>query len=152
MDWSAISLEIIFGSIKTGIMITAILIPIMIAVELIKETKILDRAASILQPVMRVFNLPKEGALPLLAGFFFGIAYGSGLIISLSKDGNLNKNDMMRIGIFFAFCHGMIEDPLIFAAIGASWWIIIVIRICLAIVITIIICRIPRFSRHKGYK
>jgi hypothetical protein len=149
MNVPAILIEILRGAIKTTIIITAVLIPLMTGLEIIKDGKVLNKVASVTQPIMRLFTLPKEGAFPLFAGILFGIAFGSGLIISFSREGNLNKRDMMLICVFLAICHGMIEDPLIFAAIGASWWVIIVIRILLAFTTMLLICRIPFFSRTR---
>lgn len=142
MDYLDVFTEILNSSIKTIVLITSIIIPMMIVIELMKATQVLDKAASIFHPAMKFVFLPKEGAFPLLAGFLFGISYGSGLIISFSKSGNLNKKDLMFICIFLAVCHGIIEDPLIFAAIGAAWWFIVVIRISLAVIILVVISRI----------
>lgn len=75
MDLLEIFLEIIHGGIKIAVIITAILLSMMIGVEVIKEAKLFDKIASIFQPVIKIFNLPKEAIFPLLAGFFFGIAY-----------------------------------------------------------------------------
>lgn len=142
MDWQAIFWEIIQGGSKTVMMIVIILLPLMIGIELVKDAKLLDKAVSVIQPVMKVFTLPKEGAFPLLAGIFFGITYGSGVILPFAKDGSLTKRDMMLICIFLAICHGMIEDPLIYAAIGAKWWVVVVTRVSLAVITMLVISRV----------
>lgn len=135
MDWFSILQEIIYGVGKIMVLITAILLLLMIGLELIKEIKLLDRAANVIQPLMRLLNLPKEGAYPLLAGFFLGITYGSGVILAFANDGDLKKKDIILLCVFLAICHGMIEDTMIFAAIGAEWWILVVIRVTLAVII-----------------
>jgi len=143
MNWFDIFLQIITVSGKTILIITIILVPFMVILELIRDARILDRAASFINPVMKLFNLPKEGAFPLLAGVLFGITYGSGIIIPYGRSGELSKRDMTLIGIFLAICHGMIEDTLIFVAIGAKWWILVVIRVVFAIIAMIIASRLP---------
>lgn len=142
MDWTAIFKEILHGGIKTSLMIVGILMPLMIALELIKDAKLLDKAAAFLRPVMRLFTLPPDGAYPMLAGVFFGISYGSGVILSFAENGGLHTRDLQLIGIFLAICHGMIEDPLVFAALGANWWIIVAVRFGLGIVAMLLLSRI----------
>ncbi|HPA13922.1 MAG TPA: hypothetical protein PKV75_01495 [Desulfobacterales bacterium] len=135
MDWFSILQEIICGVCKIMVLITAILLLLMIGLELIKEIKLLDRAAAVIQPLMRVLDLPKEGAYPMLAGIFLGITYGSGVILAFTNDGSLKKKDIILLCVFLAICHGMIEDTMIFAAIGAKWWVLVVIRVSFAFII-----------------
>ena len=142
MEWLSIGREILFGSVKTMLVITAILMPLMVGLELIRDARILDRAARWLRPFMGIFRLPHEGAFPLLAGVFFGISYGSGVIIPFSREGSLNQRDLTLIGVFLAICHGMVEDPLVFAALGASWWIIVSVRLVLAVATVLILSRL----------
>lgn len=142
MDWWGIGSEIIHGGVKTSIMVVAILMPLMVGIELVRDARLLDKAARWFRPMMRLFSLPPEGAYPLLAGVFFGISYGSGVILAFARDGSLNRRDMLLIGIFLAICHGMIEDPLVFAAIGANWFVIVIVRLLLAVLIVAVFARL----------
>jgi hypothetical protein len=144
MDWSAIGIEILRGGFKTALMVVVILMPLMVGIELVRDARLLDKAARWLRPLMRLFGLPAEGAYPLLAGVFFGISYGSGVIIAFARDGSLSRRDMFLIGIFLAICHGMIEDPLVFTAIGANWFVIVLVRVILAVLVLIILARVFR--------
>lgn len=142
MDWADVLKEIAFGGGKTALIMTAVLMPLMVVLELIKDARLLERAARFLRPVMRLFTLPKEGAFPLLVGVFFGISFGSGVILHYAANGSLNRRDMTLIGVFLAVCHGMIEDPLIFAAVGANWWIVVGVRLSLVLVIMMVLSRL----------
>ena len=142
LDWTAAIQEIIQGGAKTAIWIFAILVPLMIVLELIRDARLLDRIAAAMRPVMKFLRLPGEATLPLTAGFFFGISYGSGIILAFLGDERLSKRDLMLICIFFALCHGMIEDPLVFAAIGASWWILVTVRLALALIFMLVATRL----------
>ncbi len=142
MHWQSIFLEIIHGGTKTVMIITAVLLPFMVVLELIKDANILKRTARFIHPVMKLFKLPNEGAFPLLAGIFFGISYGAGVIIPFARSGVLSKRDMTLVGIFLAICHGMIEDTLIFVVIGAKWWLLVLIRVIFAIMAITIASRL----------
>ena len=150
MDWPVIFEEIFWGGLKTVLLFSGILMALMILLELIRDANILDRAAVWLKPFMRLFRLPQEGAFPLLAGIFFGISYGSGVIIPFSRDGSLSTRDLTVIGVFLALCHGMIEDPLIFAAMGASWWIVVGVRVMAAVTAMFIFSRLLKRPGPEG--
>ncbi len=61
-----------------------------------------------------------------------GIVFGSGVIISIANDGTLTKRDLIIVLVFLGICHSIIEDTLIFAALGANWWVMISCRFVLA--------------------
>ena len=77
--------------------------------------------------------------MPLLIGLLAGITYGAGAILASFSSNEMNKKDVVLVSIFLCICHGIIEDTLLFAAIGSIGWVIFVIRLVLAIVITLIV-------------
>ena len=132
MDWWAIISEILTGSFRIGFLITAIIILVALGMALLTDAHLLDRAAAFIQPIMGRLTLSSRAAFPLLAGFFLGIVIGSGVIISTAQDGSLTKRDLVLVLIFLGICHGVIEDTLVFVALGANGWIIILCRFLLA--------------------
>jgi hypothetical protein len=77
LDWTALIQDIIQGGAKTAIWIFAILVPLMIVLEMIRDARLLDRISAAMRPVMRFLRLPGEATLPITAGFFFGISSNS---------------------------------------------------------------------------
>jgi len=117
----------------------------MLGLALLKDSRLLDRAAGFLQPVMQRLNLSNNAAYPLLAGLFLGIIFGSGVIISFARDGSLTKrdlmlvlvflgicHDLMLVLVFLGICHSIVEDTVVFIALGANWWVLISARFLLA--------------------
>ena len=132
MDWRVILQEIITGGAHIAILIPAIIIPLKVVFALLTDTHLLDRGVGFIQPVMQRLNLSNRVAFPLLAGLFLGIVFGSGVIISFANDGTLTKRDLIVVLVFLGICHSIIEDTLIFAALGANWWVLISCRFILA--------------------
>ena len=132
MDWRVILQEIIAGAAHIAILVPAIIIPLMVVFALLTDTHLLDRGVGFIQPVMQRLNLSNRVAFPLLAGLFLGIVFGSGVIISFANDGTLTKRDLIVVLVFLGICHSIIEDTLIFAALGANWWVLISCRFILA--------------------
>lgn len=132
MDWQVILQEIITGGAHIAVLVPAIIIPLMVVFALLTDSRLLDRGVGFIQPVMQRLNLSNRVAFPLLAGLFLGIVFGSGVIISFAKDGTLTKRDLILVLVFLGICHSIIEDTLIFAALGANWWVLISCRFVLA--------------------
>lgn len=134
MDWPLIIQEILTNSIRITLLLTGIIVPLMIGLALLKDSRLLDRAAGYLQPLMQRLKLSNNTAYPLLAGLFLGIVFGSGVILSFARDGSLTKRDLMLVLVFLGVCHSIIEDTVVFIAIGANGWVLIGVRFILAII------------------
>ena len=104
----------------------------MVVLALLTDSRLLDRGVGFIQPVFQRLNLSSRVAFPFLAGLFLGIVFGSGIIISYAKDGTLTKRDLVIVLVFLGICHSVIEDAVIFAALGANWWVLISCRFVLA--------------------
>ena len=133
MGWQVILQEIMTGGARIAVLIPAIIIPLMIVLALLTDSRLLDRGVDYIQPVMQRLNLSSRAAFPLLAGFFLGIVFGSGVIISFANDGTLTKRDLILVLVFLGICHSIVEDTLIFAALGANWWVLLSCRFVLAV-------------------
>ena len=132
MDWQIVLQEIFTGGARIAVLVPAIIIPLMIVLALLTDTRLLDKGVGLIQPVMQRLNLSNRVAFPLLAGLFLGIVFGSGVIISFANDGTLTKRDLIIVLVFLGICHSIIEDTLIFAALGANWWVLVSCRFVLA--------------------
>ena len=132
LDWQIILREILTGGARIAVLVPAIIIPLMVVLALLTDTRLLDRGVGFIQPVMQRLKLSNRVAFPLLAGLFLGIVFGSGVIISFANDGTLTKRDLILVLVFLGICHSIIEDTLIFAALGANWWVLISCRFVLA--------------------
>jgi len=133
--------EAFSGSFKSLVSIATIVIPLMVVMELAKDYNILDKIASYIKFLAKPFNMSKNSSFPLLVGLIFGLAYGAGVILQSAKDGQLTKRDMILIAVFLAACHAIIEDTLIFVAVGANGWILLITRSIMAFVVTYILSR-----------
>ncbi len=133
--------EAALGSCSLVIQVLLILIPVMIVLQIIHELGIASKLSKMLNPMTRLFSMSDKAALPLLVGTIFGITYGAGVIIDASSSGRLTRQECFILGVFLSICHAVIEDTLLFAALGASAWIMVLCRLILAILITLVIVR-----------
>jgi len=109
--------------------------------EILKDLNILDKLSNILEPVAKLLGISKKSTFPLIIGLFLGLAYGAGVIIKSAKDGELSKKDLYLLIIFLVACHSVIEDTLLFVAMGANGWLLLGIRVIIAITLTALVAR-----------
>jgi hypothetical protein len=112
-----------------------IVVPLMILLELSREFKILDKLIAAVFPVARRIGLKRDSIYPLVAGVIFGISYGAGVLIGESDSGRIKGNQIFLVALFLGICHSILEDTLLFAAQGANGFIILGVRIPLAMII-----------------
>ena len=106
-----------------------------------KESHLLDKISGSLEKLTGKIYISDKGTFPLLVGLVFGISYGAGVIIQATKEDNLSQEDATLINVFLALCHSVVEDTLIFSAIGGSIGIILGLRMFLAIMVTYLFAR-----------
>jgi len=133
--------EAVFGSMKSIYSMAIIVVPLMIVLQVAKDYQVLNKAADLLRSASRLLGISKTAIFPLLVGVFFGISYGAGVIIDSSREGSITKKDGILLIVFFAACHGIIEDTLIFAMIGANATVLVLIRVAAAILLTYTLSR-----------
>jgi hypothetical protein len=130
------------GSLKSIYSIALIVIPLMLFMEIAKAIKLLDLMSHLFKPITRFFSANDHSAFPLAVGLIFGISYGAGVLIKSSEDGMIDGRSMAIISIFLAACHALVEDTLLFVAIGSVGWIIIVVRTLTAVLMTLLASRL----------
>ena len=71
MDWQIVLQEIVTDGARIAVLVPAIIIPLMVVLALLTDSRLLDRGVGFIQPVMQRLNLSNRVAFPLLAGLFF---------------------------------------------------------------------------------
>ncbi len=122
--------------------IARVLVPIMIVIEIFKDTKLIDKISDFLYPVTKFFTLSKPAGISLLFGMFFGLTIGAGAIIQSVKDYNVDKRSVFLLSIFLSPCHAVFEDAFIMTAAGASLLPLLIARFGSAIIAIIIFSRV----------
>jgi len=109
-------------------LVLAIIVPITIATEWARAKEVMPKIARWLSARLGRLN-PGEGALvPLLIGLLIGIVYGAGALIAFARAGMIKGEQARTVGLFLSLCHSILEDPLLFIAIGGSWFWLVIFR------------------------
>jgi hypothetical protein len=116
-----------------------IVIPLMIGIQILKDKKWLDVFSKWMAPVTRALGMQENTSTTLASGLFFGLALGAGVMIQAVKEDGVSYKDVTIAFIFLIACHAVIEDTLIFIPLGIPILPLFLIRLGVAIVLTLII-------------
>lgn len=126
----------IFGALKLSLKLVLIVVPLVVLFEVLRYLPFFQRAGRYCDPLMRGVGLSRDAAVPLFTGIFLGIAYGAGIIIRVAQEKQLPPRELFLMGLFLATCHAVVEDTLIFVAVGGDGVAMLGLRIALALLLT----------------
>jgi hypothetical protein len=104
------------------------LVLLFIAIQLLKDSGVLARAARYMAPVLRPLRLPADASLPMAAGLGSGLTYGAGILIQTGREGQLSRNELTVLCVFLGICHAVVEETILFSAVGADGLLLLSIR------------------------
>lgn len=136
MDWSKVFIETFDASCSIILKIILIVVPLLILVECLKDIGWLEKIAARSRCITRLFGLPGESAIGLIVGFFTGIVFGSGVIMQVQEEAKMSRMQLNVLFIFIGICHGIIEETIVFTAIGANGLILFISRLSAALIFT----------------
>lgn len=134
------SLGVVFTSWmqSSGILIVTILLivtTLMILQRALSEFNLIEPISRPLRPLMRVFGLPEKAPFLWIVGNVVGLAYGGAVMVDMVEEGKLSLKESNTVNYHLAISHSLLEDTLLFAALGINWWIIISTRILFAMAV-----------------
>ncbi len=107
---------------------------IIVTMDWLKSTRLMQRYT---QKVNTSFSI--------IVGQLLGITYGAGILIREANNGHLDRRDVFFIATFLMICHSIIEDALLFVLFGANYWVIVGVRIIVAVCVSFLLLQL--FSR-----
>lgn len=138
--------NILWHAVETAsvgiIQLVVIVFPLMLGIQILKDLHALQYLAKGMSPFTRLLGVSANSAVTLMAGLMFGLAYGAGVIIQSAKEENIPKRDLYLLIFFLAGCHAVVEDTLIFVPLGINVLPLLLIRLVVAMILTISVARI----------
>ena len=112
-----------------------IIVGVMIAYEIFEQSNLYEKTQMILNKPLKKIGFGPNSSVTMAVGIILGIAYGAGILIRNATTGKMTTKEIILSCLFLSLCHAVFEDTLIFVAVGANGFIILGVRIFLAIVI-----------------
>jgi len=118
--------EVVAWNVLSLVKIAFLILGLMMLVELLREFGIMDRLTRLLEKPMTLLGMNHESAFVVAVGLLLGLAYGAGLIIEEARSSRIGRKEILATNLFLGTNHSLIEDSLLFAAVGAHLgWIIL---------------------------
>lgn len=105
------------------------LVPLFILIQALKDSGWLGRMSGWMRPLLAPLRLPGDAGLPVVAGLAVGLTYGAGVILQTAEEGKLTRNELTVACVLLGICHAVIEETILFSAIGTNGFLLIGIRI-----------------------
>jgi len=117
-----------------------IVVPIMVVMEVLEGTRPFRAfVRGWARLVGRWLGMSEQAAAPTVIGFLFGLAYGGSLIVRDTRRHSLRRRQVFQMSVFLSMVHAVVEDSLIFIAVGASAFWIVVYRCVWAAAVTVVL-------------
>jgi hypothetical protein len=115
--------------------ISIIVSGLMILQNILKDFKILDNIAKIFSPIMKFMGLSPDSSFLWFIAQIVGLTYGSIVMIDAVNNQDISPQNADLLNYHIAINHSMLEDTLLFVAIGVPAVWIMTPRIILAVLI-----------------
>ncbi|MFW5684284.1 MAG: transporter [Spirochaetota bacterium] len=122
------------SSLLLVVRVALILLALMIGERLLQELGVVRWLGRRLGPLMKVFGLPAETAFLWVVSNTLGLAYGAGVLRREVAEGRLSREHGDLLNHHIAISHSLLEDTLLFLALGVPAFWITIPRLVLAIV------------------
>jgi spore maturation protein SpmB len=133
----------------TVLVMVSIVTGMMVVQRLLEATGILSTISSWFEPVVAAFGLPRSTAFLWLVGNTLGLTYGSAILIQEREKKTMTREDIDALNHHLAVSHSLIEDTLLFVALGATAAVIVVPRLVLAAVVVWLLRLFGRQNRPE---
>ncbi len=135
--------EVLLDGLQTAgmgiLQLAIIVIPLMILIQIFKDLKWLDVFSRWMAPITRGLGMKENTSTTLAAGLLLGLAYGAGVMIQAVQEDGVSKKDVTLAFVFLVSCHAVIEDTLIFLPLGIPVLPLLLIRLGVAIILTLVV-------------
>lgn len=121
------------GAASLSLKIIVIVTALMILQRLLEEFYIMNFLALFFAPFMKFMGLSKNCSFLWFVANIIGLTYGSAVIIEQVETGRLGRDDARMLNNHLAISHSLLEDSLIFVAIGVPIFWVTIPRLLLAV-------------------
>ncbi|MDQ0157049.1 nucleoside recognition domain-containing protein [Robertmurraya andreesenii] len=123
------------AGLKTTWTLGKIIFPVTLIVAFLQHTPILPWVIKLVTPLMSLFGLSGDAAIPLVIGNFLNLYAAIGAILTL----DLTVKEVFIIAVMLSFSHNMLVESSVATRVGVKLWIAVVVRVGLALISGVVI-------------
>ena len=127
--------EWFLSALKLVLMMVGIIYSLNILQRLLREFGVMEKIAKVFRPLMGVFGLPSNTVFLWIVANIIGLGYGAAAMLDELDRGDVSRRDVLLLDSHICISHSNLEDLLLLAACGAVWWILLLARWAMSIVL-----------------
>ena len=120
------------SSLQIALLILVIVFALNLLYSLLEAYRLIPKLSRVIEPLLAFFGLPGNTAFLWLIGYIVGLAYGGALMMDQMKEGKVTRSEASLLNHHLALSHSVLEDNLLFVALGVSLWWILAVRFTIA--------------------
>lgn len=120
------------SSINISILILVIIFSLNLLYNILNSYHLISKLSKGIEPILKFFGLSPNTGFLWLIGYIVGLAYGGALMMEQMKNGKVSRTEANLLNHHLAISHSILEDNLLFVALGVSLWWILAVRLTLA--------------------
>lgn len=124
-----------FSALKLVLTMAVIIYALNILQRMLREFGAMEKIAKVFRPLMRVFGLPSDTVFLWIVANIIGLGYGAAAMLDEMEQGGVSRRDVLLLDTHICISHSNLEDLLLLAACGAVWWILLLARWAMSIVL-----------------
>jgi len=121
------------STLSLALKIALIVLGITVVQRFFEEFGAMDFLSRLFAPLMRLFGLPRKSSFLWIVINVVGYAYGAGIIQEEVEAGNMKQREADLFNHHAGMCHSLIEDTILFTAVGIPLFWLTVPRVVLAL-------------------
>jgi hypothetical protein len=146
--------NLIINSVKKGLLaglkttwtLGKIIFPITLIISILQYTPVLGWVVKMVAPLMNLFGLPGDAAIPLVLGNFLNLYAGIAGILTL----DLSVKEVFIIAIMLSFSHNLLIESGVALKTGVKLWVVLTVRIGLAVISAVVINLVWNGGSHTA--
>ena len=127
--------EWLLSALKLVVMMVCIIYALNIIQRLLREFGVMEVLAKVFRPLMFVFGLPAGTVFLWIVANIIGLGYGAAAMLDELDRGGVSHRDVLLLDTHICISHSNLEDLLLLTACGAVWWIMLLARWAMSIVL-----------------
>ena len=125
----------LFAGLKTTWTLSKIIFPITMLIVILQYTPVLPWVIDLVSPIMSIFGLRGDAAIPLVLGNALNLYAGIAGILSLE----LTIKEVFILAVMLSFSHTLFVETAVALKVGVKLWVVLLVRFGLAAISAIVI-------------
>lgn len=118
----------VIGGVQTSFKLIKYVLPLYVAVDLLKETPVMEVLGKLFAPLMQLFGLPGEAAFAFIAAFLLNLYAALAVMAPLE----LTPWQVTQCGLMMGIAHNLLLEGAVLGSTGARGGLLTLCRLLIA--------------------